>query len=158
MNYIDFDQYKRKWIFTHQSMPVSAEDRAEIKPMTESRSGQLWQEFISRESPTADHFGNREWPSLDDTWIERINWQQAWDDESDLPQEFLDFFSWEDNVTVYFCYEKTNVIETRWGVFKKYWKNFLFYDDKPILLGRRKQQVAMFEQNGDVKLGMKAKN
>ena len=37
--------------------------------------------------------------------------------------------------------------------FKKYWKNFLFYDDKPLLLGRRKQEVAMFEQSGSVKLG-----
>ncbi|MEZ8142736.1 hypothetical protein A1OO_17625 [Enterovibrio norvegicus FF-33] len=153
MNYIPFEEYKRKWIFTHQSMPVAEEDYAEIKPMTEARGAQLWRDFVSTESPTPDHFGKGDWAATQSVWESSVNWQAPWEDEAELPEEFLAHFPWEDNVVVYFCYEKNNVIETRWSVFKKYWKNFLFYDDKPLLIGRKNKQVAMFEQNGIVKLG-----
>ncbi|RXJ74090.1 hypothetical protein CS022_05500 [Veronia nyctiphanis] len=153
MNYIPFDEYKRKWIFTHQSMPVEEADKEAIKPMSTQRSSQLWTEFVSRKSPTVDHFGAEDWANKDATWKEEVNWMIAWEDEADLPPEFIEHFQWEDNIVVYFCYDKTNIIETRWAMFKKYWKNFLFYDDKPLLLGRRKQEVAMFEQSGEVKVG-----
>ncbi|MBT0323425.1 DUF2947 family protein, partial [Vibrio campbellii] len=52
-----------------------------------------------------------------------------------------------------FCYEKYNVIETKWSTFKKHWKNFLFYDDGPILIGRRRAQALWFDSKGNVKLG-----
>ncbi|MGF1766311.1 DUF2947 domain-containing protein [Enterovibrio makurazakiensis] len=153
MNYIPFEDYKRKWIFTHQSMPVAPEDYTEIKPMAEARGAQLWRDFISNESPTPDHFGKGDWPVMQSVWEGDVNWQKAWEDEADLPEAFIAHFPWEDNAVVYFCYEKSNIIETRWGMFKKYWKNFLFYDDKPLLIGRKNKQVAMFDQNGAVKLG-----
>lgn len=35
MSYLTLDEYQRKWIFTHQSMPVSEQDLAQIKPMTQ---------------------------------------------------------------------------------------------------------------------------
>ena len=73
-----------------------------------------------------------------------------------MPQEILDFIDWQDDVTVYFCYEKYNVLETKWSVFKKHWKNFLFYDDGPILLGRRRSQALWFATNGTVKIGNRA--
>ncbi|MDD1780899.1 DUF2947 domain-containing protein [Enterovibrio sp. ZSDZ35] len=155
MNYIPLEDYKRKWIFTHQSMPVSSEDYAEIKPMAEARGAQLWRDFISNQSPTPDHFGKGDWPIMRDVWSSEVNWQSAWDEETELPDEFVAHFPWEDNSVVYFCYDKNNVIETRWVMFKKYWKNFLFYDDKPLLIGKKKKEVAMFEQNGLAKLGVR---
>ena len=77
-------------------------------------------------------------------------------DEPEMPEEILNFIDWQDDVTVYFCYEKYNVLETKWAVFKKHWKNFLFYDDGPILLGRRRSEALWFATNGTVIIGNRA--
>ncbi|GAK82753.1 hypothetical protein JCM19238_296 [Vibrio ponticus] len=50
MSYLPLDQYQRKWIFTHQSMPVPTEDLEAIKPMDQARSAQLWKDNISAQS------------------------------------------------------------------------------------------------------------
>ncbi len=155
MNYIELNDYKKKWIFTHQSMPVLVDDMPWFKPMTLNRARQFWCEQISKQSPSMSHFSANEWPSQPTSWQGEIDWQSAWDEDRALPTEFLQHFSWDDNLVVYFCYEKHDVVETKWGLFKKYWKNFLFYDDNPLLLGKKKKEVAQFQQNGRVKLGKK---
>ncbi|UTV26682.1 DUF2947 domain-containing protein [Photobacterium atrarenae] len=149
MNYLELDSYPRKWIFTHASMPVSADDLPQIKPLTQARSAQLWREHISSQSPDADHFGKGDWPHDESIWSEQQDWQAAWDgDEPELPAAIAEFIDWEDNTTVFFCYEKYNVIETQWGVFKRNWKNFLFFDDGPLLIGRKKSQAVWFSSKG----------
>ncbi len=155
MNYITLETYKKKWIFTHQSMPVAEDEKPLIKPMTEARAGQLWNEYISKLSPSVSHFSKTEWPMMLDTWKQDMDWQTAWDDDEDLPEIFLAHFNWDDNAVIYFCYDKKDVIETKWIVFKKYWKNFLFYDDNPLLICKKAKTVAQFQQNGHVKLGLR---
>ncbi|WP_318479195.1 DUF2947 domain-containing protein [Photobacterium leiognathi] len=153
MNYTELDNYTRKWIFTHASMPVPAADLEQIKPLTQARSAQLWQEHISKQSPDADHFEQGDWAFDAKIWSTPEDWQDAWDDdELALPEAILTAIKWEDNTTVYFCYEKYNIIETKWGVFKRNWKNFLFFDDGPILLGRKQKQVLWFQSNGTYQL------
>ncbi|MGC9421473.1 DUF2947 domain-containing protein [Vibrio sp.] len=157
MSYLPLEQYPRKWIFTHQSMPIPAEDLAQIKPMTAMRSAQFWQENISAQSPDADRFSSQDWPSKPGHWIEQVDWISEWEsDEDSLPQAILTYINWQDDVTVYFCYEKYNVIETKWSLFKRHWKNFLFYDDGPILLGRRRTEALWFHTDGTAKLGQRA--
>lgn len=154
MSYLTLDEYQRKWIFTHQSMPVSEEDLALIKPMTQARSAQLWKENISAQSPDAERMGSDDWPMKQSNWQETIDWMQEWESDTiSLPQDVLEFIDWQDDVTVYFCYEKYNVIETKWSVFKRNWKNFLFYDDGPILIGRRRNEALWFNDSGKVRLG-----
>jgi hypothetical protein len=81
---------------------------------------------------------------------------EEWEsDDAALPADVLEHIDWQDDVTVYFCYEKYNVVETKWSVFKENWKNFLFYDDGPILLGRRRKEALWFASDGSVKLGEK---
>jgi len=156
MSYQTLDQYQRKWIFTHQSMPVPEQELEAIKPMTQARSAQLWQENISAQSPDADRLSSSDWPMKASNWKETVDWMAAWEsDDLALPQQVTDFIDWQDDVTVYFCYEKYNVIETKWSVFKKYWKNFLFYDDGPILIGRRRSEALWFDSEGNVKLGLR---
>ncbi|PSV48369.1 DUF2947 domain-containing protein [Photobacterium indicum] len=156
MNYVELDKYSRKWIFTHASMPVAAADLEEIKPFTQARSSQIWSEHISKHSPDADHFEKGDWASNEKIWSEDTDWQTEWDnDDATLPNEVLEFIDWEDNTTVFFCYEKYNVIETKWGVFKRNWKNFLFFDDGPMLIGRKKKQVLWFNSNGTFKSGLR---
>lgn len=154
MSYLPLDQYQRKWIFTHNSMPVSEQDLAQIKPMSQARSAQFWIENISAQSPDSERLSSQDWPRKKDSWANSTSWMSEWEsDDESMPQLILDHIDWQDDVTVYFCYEKYNVIETKWVTFKKHWKNFLFYDDGPILLGRRRSQTLWFNSNGQVKLG-----
>ncbi|MCG3864223.1 MULTISPECIES: DUF2947 domain-containing protein [unclassified Photobacterium] len=154
MNYTDLDNYTRKWIFTHASMPVPTTDLEQIKPLTQARSSQLWQEHISKQSPDSDHFEHGDWAADAKIWSEPEDWQDAWDNDDDtsLPEAILAALQWEDNTTIYFCYEKYNIVETKWGVFKRNWKNFLFFDDGPILLGRKQKQALWFQSNGTYQL------
>ncbi|MFV0448808.1 MAG: DUF2947 domain-containing protein [Vibrio sp.] len=155
MSYIPLEHYQRKWIFTHQSMPVAEEDLVQIKPMSQTRAAQYWKENLSSQSPDAERFSSQDWPSKAGSWCNEIDWMAEWEsDDQSLPQAVLEHIDWQDDVTVYFCYEKYNVIETKWSVFKRHWKNFLFYDDGPILLGRRRKEALWFKTNGKVKLGM----
>ena len=117
MSYTTLDEYQRKWIFTHQSMPLPAEDLEKIKPMTQARASQFWKENVSPQSPDAERLSPQDWPSKASNW---------------------------------------NVLETKWAVFQKLWKNFLFYDDGPILLGRRRSEALWFATNGTVKIGNRA--
>lgn len=154
MSYLPLDEYSRKWIFTHQSMPMSEQDLAQLKPMTQQRASQLWQENISPQSPDADRLSNQDWPSKTNSWLHEVDWMTEWDsDEEALPAEVLEHIDWQDDVTVYFCYEKYNVIETKWSVFKRNWKNFLFFDDGPFLIGRRRSEALWFNTKGTVKIG-----
>ncbi len=155
MNYIDFASYKKKWIFNHPSMPVAQADLLDIKPMATLRANQLWQEFVSKRSPTLLNLDQDEWVNTQDAWHEEMEWQESWESESDLSENFWQFFSMDENSIVYFCYDKQDIIETRWKIFRKYWKNFLFYDDEPLLLVKKKKLVAQFSQNGRVKLGVR---
>ncbi|MGF1740422.1 DUF2947 domain-containing protein [Vibrio profundum] len=156
MSYIPLESYSRKWIFTHQSMPIPEQDLALIKPMSQVRAAQFWQENISPQSPDSDRLSSGDWPSQDKSWQGEVSWMENWeDDELGLPDEVLQHIDWQDDVTVYFCYEKYNVIETKWSIFRQHWKNFLFYDDGPILLGRRRKQALWFDSKGKVKLGMR---
>ncbi len=156
MSYININQYSRKWIFTHQSMPLSDSDLEQIKPMTQARAAQFWKENVSNQSPDADRFSAQDWPAKKSSWLNEANWMTDWEsDDNALPQAIADYIDWQDDVTVYFCYEKYNILETRWQVFKRHWKNFLFFDDGPILLGRRRNQALWFSSNGTVKLGTK---
>lgn len=157
MSYTTLDEYQRKWIFTHQSMPVPPEDLEKIKPMTQARASQFWKENVSPQSPDSERLSSQDWPSKASNWSDEVNWMNNWEaDEPELPEEILAHIDWQDDVTVYFCYEKYNVLETKWSIFKKHWKNFLFYDDGPILLGRRRNETLWFSTKGTVKIGNRA--
>ncbi len=154
MKYQPLDSYSKKWIFTHASMPLPEESLEQIKPFTQAQSAEFWKENISRESPDIERLSKHDWPAKLDNWSSEEDWMGAWDsDQESMPEELLAHLDWQDDVTVYFCYEKYNVIETNWKTFKRHWKNFLFYDDGPILIARRRKQAAWFFDNGKVKLG-----
>lgn len=154
MSYIPLDEYQRKWIFTHQSMPLPEEDLVQLQPMTQARAAQLWKENISAQSPDSERFSSSDWPMKASNWSESVDWMANWEsDDESLPQAVLEHLDWQDDVTVYFCYEKYNIIETKWAIFKKHWKNFLFYDDGPMLIARRRDQALWFSDDGQVKLG-----
>ncbi len=154
MNYIALSEYKKGWIFRHQELLISDEDLLKIKPMTPDRSDEVWCNLVSTQSTQPDHFGAGDWAANKKTWQHQERWQEAWDADSNaLPEVIAGNIDWDDNTVVYFCYDSEQVIETTWEVFCRNWKNFLFYDDGPLLLGRKRRQVAQFLQTGNVKVG-----
>ena len=154
MNYIPLEAYKRAWIFRHKDLPVSEADLDEIKPLSEARAEQVWRQQISQESNHPEFFYDDDWANKNPTWQETFPWQNRWEsDEADMPEPLLEHLDWDDNTLVYFCYDVEHVIETRWHVFKRHWKNFLFFDNGPLLIGRKRKQIAQFMQTGNVRIG-----
>ncbi len=154
MSYLPIEQYKKAWIFRHKDLPVSDEDLLQIKPLTEARAEQVWSQQISKHCNHPGLFGADDWVNKNQTWLETDNWQQIWEsDDNALPARLAEFLQWDDQTVVWFCYNSEHVIETRWDVFCRHWKNFLFFDDGPLLIGRKRKQVAQFHQTGNYRIG-----
>ena len=154
MNHLPLDQYKYAWVFKRQDMAIAPQDLAAIKPLTPKRAGEVWRSQISPVCLYPSHFGQGDWASNDKTWLAKDQWQGAWDSaEPDLPALLNEHIHWEPNVMVYFCYKHDHVIETSWDVFQRCWKSFLFFDDGPLLIGRKRKDVAQFFENGTVAVG-----
>ncbi|MCL6414207.1 DUF2947 domain-containing protein [Aestuariirhabdus sp. Z084] len=153
---ISLDDYRKAWIFRHQDMPLAEAELAQLKPLGEERSLQLWQQHISSQSQHPEQFGGDDWAAREDVWSEEGEWQPCWEsDDPDLPEELLQAIDWADNTVVYFCYNNRDIIETQWALFRRHWKNFLFFDDGPLLLGKRRKEVIQFHQDGRYLLGQR---
>mgnify|MGYP000156208054 FL=1 len=156
MSYIPLEQLKNAWIFKHKSLPIEASDLNKIKPMSQSRANIVWDTFISRQVDHPDFFKKGDWPFDKSSWTEQGKWESVWDsDESLLPALITEHLQWDNNTVVYFCSSRNNVIETTWLVFQRCWKNFLFIDDGPILIGKKRKEAVQFNANGLFKLGLK---
>ena len=154
MNYLSLDQYKYAWVFKRQDMAISPEDLACIKPLTSKRAAEIWRSQISPVCLYPSHFGPGDWASNDKVWQGKDQWQGVWNStDPDIPALLSEHINWEPNVVVYFCYKHDHVIETSWGVFQRCWKSFLFFDDGPLLIGRKRKQVAQFFDNGVMTVG-----
>lgn len=156
MEYISLNDYRYRWFFEHKDLPVDAADLSAIKPLSADCAQQIWQQIISKRANHPDLFHAEDWPKLSNSWVMTDHWQEAWDsDEYSLPESVLDHLEWDLGTVVYFCYNSEHIVETSWYVFEKYWKNFLFLDNGPILIGKRRSQTLQFFEGGQLKLGLK---
>ena len=156
MNYLPLENLKNAWVFKHKSLPISDSDLVKIRPMSTERSNVLWDTFISRQVDHPDFFKKGDWPFDKANWIEQGKWESLWDSNEDRLPELIDnHLDWDLNTVVYYCTTRNSVIETTWGVFQRCWKNFLFMDDGPILLGKKRHQAVQFTSNGFFKIGLK---
>ena len=160
MNYLSLDKYRYAWFYQHQEMPVPQDALDLIQPMTPQRSQTLWNTFISLHADHPESFTGKDWASHGKQWEEGdLPWQAAWDSsDPSLPEGIDAYIPWDDQTVVYFCYQSEHVVETRWSVFKAHWKNFLFLDDGPILIGKKRKEVVQFQQNGRYRLGTRPSN
>lgn len=156
MSYIPLEQLKNAWVFKHKSLPISPSDLTKIKPMSAERSVTVWDTFISKQIDHPDFFKKGDWPENANTWNDQGKWESLWDsDDESLPELITDHIAWDNNTVVYFCVSRKMVIETTWAVFKRCWKNFLFMDDGPILIGKKRKETVQFFANGSFKVGIK---
>lgn len=156
MKFLNLDDFDRAWIFRHKDLPLDDKTKAAIKPYTEAVSNQLWNQYISQQSGHPSQFVTSDWPSKNNTWSGNGSWQEAWDsDKNELPELIQQHIDWDDNTNVLFFYDSDRVIETTWKAFKASWKNFLFFDDGPILLGKKRKQAVQFLQDGSFAIGQR---
>lgn len=153
-SYIPFTNYRYAWFYRHRDLPVATEDLARIHPLTPQAAESVWRRFISASGADKDSFTQQDWPVRRANWAEEGNWQVRWEENTaELPEEILEHLLWSPDTLIYFCYGPDHVIETSWEVFQRCWKNCLFLDDGPILLGRRQRQAVQFFQTGNFRLG-----
>jgi len=154
MNYIPLAEFDKAWIFNRTDLPISEQDKAQIKPMTAQRATTLWQSSISKQADHPDFFKKGDWPFDLNNWQQQGEWEPTWDSEQmALPELLAAHLDWENETLVYYCNSQTRIIETRWEVFKRCWKNFLFMDDGALLIAKRRKQAVQFFSNGCYQLG-----
>ena len=154
MNYIPLTELKNAWIFKHKNLPITPQDIAAIKPMSETRARVLWDTFISKQVDHPDFFRQGDWPYNQSNWLDKGNWGGLWDsNETSLPAVISEHLTWEANTIVYFSSARQQVIETTWQVFQRCWKNFLFINDGVILVAKKRREAVQFLANGSFKVG-----
>ncbi|KZN12653.1 DUF2947 family protein [Marinomonas sp. TW1] len=151
--------FSKSWIFKRQDPKVVPEDLAQIHFLVASKAEQIWRDYISQDQLHPDLFTEHDWPNKVPEGIEinKAHWEKVWDSEaSELPEEVLAHCNhWGEDTIVYFCCHNEQVFELNWGVFKRTWKAFLFLDNGPILVGKKKKQALQFHSNGWVNLLMR---
>ncbi|GAB3476547.1 DUF2947 family protein [Marinomonas epiphytica] len=152
--YQALENFNKYWVFKRQDPQVSAADLQQIKWLADSNAANVWRDYVSNEQIHPDHLTENDWPANEAATQAVVNWEQAWDSEDEaLPQECLDHLvHWNEDTKVYFCNHNEQVFETTWGVFQRCWKAFLFMDNGPILLGRKKKQAVQFFSDGKANL------
>lgn len=154
MGYQSLADYQQGWIFRHKDLPISPEDLVEIKPLDEVSAQQFWRQKVSHEATHASHFLGDDWPEKNNVWSEKGEWQASWDAEAVcFPELMGQHCQWPGNTVVYFCYDHERIIQTTWSIFQRCWKNFLFYDDEPLLLAKRRNEVVRFHADGSFHVG-----
>lgn len=156
MKYLPLEEFKHAWIFRHQSMPLSADQQKQIKPMSEDRAAVLWDTFVSKTALHPELFNKDDWPNQQKYMHEKAPWENRWESDNEaLPEELVAHIDWEDNTIVYYCLNRSTILEATWGLFKTAWKNFLFLDDGTLLIGKKRNQAIQFHSNGTFTYGHK---
>ncbi|TBR44978.1 DUF2947 family protein [Marinomonas agarivorans] len=151
MNYQALDTFAKAWAFKRQDLLIEAVDLRMIRPLAEDSANQIWRDYISGNQLHPDHLSQEDWLKKEEAYVGKELWEPSWDSDIEtLPDAISQHLvNWSDSTKVYFCYHSDHVIETTYSVFKKHWKNFLFFDNGPILVARKKKQAVQFFSEGD---------
>ena len=150
MNYQELDVFEKAWIFKRKDPLVQVEDLAKIHPLLTLSANQVWRDYVSKEQLHPDHFNENDWLKQAEAKLGDANWEEVWDsDELELPEPIKQHLqNWQAETRVYFCYHSDHVVETTFSVFMRTWKNFLFFDNGPVLIARKKKLAVQFFSNG----------
>ncbi len=156
MKYIPLSDYKNAWIFRHSEMTVSEQDLPAIKPLASVAANDVWRNNISKLCLTPEDFSDDDWINDENNWQESARWEEAWESgDPALPELLSEHLQWTPETTVFYCIDSSAVLETSWDVFQRNWKNFLFFDDDCVLIGRKRKQAVQFHQDGTFRVGLK---
>lgn len=150
MTYQLLENFSKYWVFQREDPKISPEDLAQIRLLSEKRAGQIWHDYVSPVHLHPDHFSSTDWPNDKTLKMNSVPWEPEWEgDAPALPSAILEHVShWGEDTQVFFCCHSELVFELTWGVFKRTWKAFLFLDNGPLLIGRKKKQAVQFYSTG----------
>lgn len=154
MPYSDFNRFKKAWAFKRNDPNIPVETLEKIRVLSVDFANTIWRDYVSKDQLHPDHLTPDDWLNRESQKQGVVHWESRWDsEESALPDEVLQHVGhWGDDTVVFFCYHSDEVIETTWSVFSHHWKNFLFFDNGPILFGKKKKQAVQFFSNGQCQL------
>ena len=156
MKHTELSQYPFAWVFNRADMGISEADKAAILPLTHHYAKQVWQQNVSSEAVDLDRLDERDWLSQDDLWPYEQQWDEAFEsDDVMLPAEMVGYLNWDPKTIVFVCYDQEHIIETRYDVFKRCWKAFLFAEEQALVVGHRRNEALWFVDETRVKLGKK---
>lgn len=128
-------------------------DISKIQPFSKEYSSIIWERYISKGCRHLCLMDKNEWPfSLVPI---HYNWIPDWNENnfSLLADELRDKTSFDDKDIILFFWMKECAVKTTWGIFLKYWVNFLFEDEGPILIRSEKKTAIRFSATGSVFIG-----
>lgn len=153
--YIDMKYYPNNWYFYDKDISIADCDIEKIKPFTQQYCSFLWNHYISKSGRHSILLKPDEWLVellknnpicyFDTDWNEN-----RYDTLRDLLSECLHFNN-QDHI--YFFWNREDGIETTWEIFLRYWINFLFNDEGPILINPSSKHVIRFGSDGSVRIG-----
>ena len=151
--YVDMNKYEGNWFFYDKAVPVNEQDIKLIKPLTKQYSIFLWSKYISQKNRHLMLLEKNEWPNL--LKIQEYNWAEDWNERNynGLSEYLINKASFIDDDLIYFFWMKETGVETTWAIFLKYWINFLFEDEGPILISPEKDDAFSFGPSGTVLIG-----
>lgn len=152
MAYQSLDSFSKSWIFKREDPKVEPEDLAQIHWLDETRAASVWRDYISEAHIHPDHFDESDWAKQG--VLGQVKWESVWEsDEADLPELLLEHVApWGEDTLVFFCCHNELVFEMTWSVFKRTWKAFLFLDNGPVLVAKKKKQAIQFHSTGNASL------
>jgi len=142
--------------FTDQDILVPEEYREKIRPLSKNSAEIFWKNNISSHNKHTMLLNEKDW--FNELNLKEIaHWQEDWNSNnySRITNVLRNHVSWEEDTIVYFCWNNFNIMETTWGVFTKYWINFLFDDEAPILISKEKNELFTFGPSDNIYFGCK---
>ena len=84
--------------------------------------------------------------------IENIVWIDAYNENrfKDIELLFFEKFSYSKESTIFFFDSEIGMIETTWGIFVKYWRNFFSYDDESKIWCIESNRILQIRPYGDI--------
>ncbi len=156
MNYTDLDAYSFAWVFRRADLAISDEDKAQIRPLAPHFARHVWQREVSQNGNDLDRLSSKEWPRRGDVWLDSVPWDAAFEsDDPALPETLTSHLPWTGDTLVYVCYDPEHILETRYSVFKRCWKGFLFAAEQALVVGRKRRETLWFVDETSVKLGVR---
>ena len=152
LEYSDIRHYGELWMFTDPEIPVDEDELDFIKPLTEESSIRLWNEMFSEKLWHAVLLEKEGWTGKNIKWESEYSWLLDWNDNKPCPP-ILDQICRSEEAIVYFAWGRHGTYETIWRIFKKYWLNFLFNDEGPILFSLDDDWIVQFFPSQILQIG-----
>ncbi|GAA5194112.1 DUF2947 family protein [Ferrimonas gelatinilytica] len=150
----ELKDYPYAWVFNRADLAISPEDKAQIRPLTPVYAQQVWHNQVGQQCHDLERVEEEPWLSDDQCWPSQWEWAEAFEsDEGPLPQPLHQFLNWDPQTLVFICYDDQHILETRYDVFQRNWKAFLFAADQALVCGRRRHEALWFVDEHKVRLG-----